>query len=132
MGAGLEIEGPDRGLAAMDTTARDAYRAQMDELRAELASAESAGDEQAAERATDELDALRRALAAAYGIGGRPRKTGSASERARQAVSKSIKLAITHCATVAPAVGLHLDRAIRTGTYCAYDPDPAVTPSWRL
>jgi hypothetical protein len=130
--AGLEIERSDPGLAALDDMARDAYRARMDELRAELASAETADDEQAAERATDELDALQRALAAAYGIGGRPREIGSASERARQAVSKSIKLAISHCAAVAPAVGLHLDRAVRTGTYCAYDPDPAGTPSWRL
>jgi hypothetical protein len=31
-----------------------------------------------------------------------------------------------------PPLGEHLDRTIRTGTYCAYLPDPRVPPVWKL
>jgi hypothetical protein len=31
-----------------------------------------------------------------------------------------------------PALGEHLGRTIRTGTYCAYWPDPRVPVAWKL
>ncbi len=127
--AGLRLDA-DPGLAALDGTARAAYRERITELRADLAAAEAAGDEGAAEQASDELDALRRELAAAYGLGDRARPAGSSSERARQAVTKALRLAIAQLVESAPDVGRHLERTVRTGTYCAYEPDPAATPVW--
>jgi hypothetical protein len=31
-----------------------------------------------------------------------------------------------------PQLGEHLSRTVRTGTYCAYSPDPHVPPGWRF
>jgi hypothetical protein len=31
-----------------------------------------------------------------------------------------------------PELGQHLARAVRTGVYCSYDPDPSALRSWCL
>jgi predicted ATPase len=31
-----------------------------------------------------------------------------------------------------PALGRHLAASVTTGTFCAYDPDPAALPGWQL
>lgn len=63
-------------------------------------------------------------LASAYGLAGRPRKTGDPGERARTAVTARIRDAIRRIERLHPELGKHLARSIRTGTSCAYDPDP--------
>jgi hypothetical protein len=47
---------------------------------------------------------------------------GTAPDRARKAVSARIRDAIRRIADVMPDLGAHLDRSIRTGTTCRYDP----------
>jgi hypothetical protein len=49
---------------------------------------------------------------------------GSAAERARASVTRAIRHAMARIRAHHPALGEHLDRTIRTGTYCAYLPDP--------
>jgi hypothetical protein len=61
-------------------------------------------------------------LAAATGLGGRPRQLGSDSERARLNVVRAIRSAIARIRDRAPAAAAHLDQAVRTGTRCSYSP----------
>jgi predicted ATPase len=65
---------------------------------------------------------FRRALAAAAGLGGRPRRLGAESERARLNVTRAIRSAIARIRDRAPATADHLDQAVRTGTRCSYSP----------
>jgi hypothetical protein len=53
-------------------------------------------------------------------------------EHARIAVTKRIKEAIRKIAAHHAALGYHLEAAIRTGVRCAYAPDPARPPLWRV
>ena len=116
----------------LDNDARRAYRDRLRELDVELGAAESAADDIRADRARWEIDALTRELTAAYGLAGRARPEGSAAERARQSVTKALREAIMRIDREDPALGQHLARAVRTGVYCSYDPDPSALRSWRL
>ena len=83
-----------------------------------------------AERLHDERDALLHELNQAIGPGGRPRRLGSESERARKAVTGRIRDSIARIAQLHPALAAHLDRAISTGTACRYAPGTPV--HWTL
>src|SRR5262249_59658547 len=78
----------------VDAKARAEYRRRLAELREEQAEAERCNDLGRSARASDEIDAIRRALAGAIGLGGRARRTGAAAERARLIVTKRIKAAV--------------------------------------
>ena len=52
------------------------------------------------------------------------------AERARQRISKAIKAAIQRIAQHDVALGYHLSTAIRTGTFCSYNPDPTQPICW--
>ena len=111
--------------ALIDDEARAAYRVRLRELQAELDEADAFNDPARGEAARLEMDALEAQLSAAFGLGGRPRPEGSAAERARQSVTKAIREATRRIAAEDSALGDHLDRSVRTGVYCVYDPDPS-------
>jgi tetratricopeptide (TPR) repeat protein len=115
----------DRGDAGevIDLRARDAYKARITELRSDLAEAEGWSDAARAARIRAELDTLTEQIAAAVGLGGRARRSGSAAERARITVQRRIRQAIKKIAVHDAELGRHLDAAIRTGTFCAYEPE---------
>ena len=69
-------------------------------------------------------------LSGALGLGGRSRQLGSAAERARSAVTWRIRNAIRKIASAHPRLGRHLENAIRTGTFCVYEPETPV--DWAL
>ena len=71
-------------------------------------------------------------VAAATGLGGRSRITGSAAEPARVAVRKSLAAAVTRIAQADPELGRLLRDTVRTGSTCCYDPDPARPVTWLL
>jgi len=50
-----------------------------------------------------------------------PELCGS-TERARVNVQRRLRDAIKRVTAQCPAAGRHLDRSVRTGTYCKYDP----------
>ena len=77
-------------------------------------------------------DYLVRELAGAFGLGGRYRVTGSASERARASVTRSLRYSIARIAEHHPQLADHLTRSVRTGTYCCYGPDPRMGLRWEL
>lgn len=69
-------------------------------------------------------------LAAAAGLGGRVRRLGDQSERARKTVTARIRDVIDRVERLHPALGAHLRASVTTGTYCSYSP-PAPT-AWEL
>ncbi len=109
--------------AILDSRARDAYKRRIADLREDLAEAERVADPARASRLGEELDMLVRQLAGAVGLGGRERRTGSAAERARITVQRRVREAIRKIAQHDEVLGQHLDWTVRTGTFCAYEPD---------
>ncbi len=83
-------------------------------------------------QAEAERDFLIRELSRAVGLSGRGRRAGSASERARVSVPRAVRHAMVRICKYDPPLGEHLERAIRTGTYCVYLPDSRVTGSWMI
>lgn len=106
----------------LDARARAAYRARIEELRSEIDVALEDDRLEAAERLHSELDQLVAQLAQAFGLGGRSRVTASAAERARLNVTRALRAALTKLADGVPGAGEVLDRRVRTGVYCAYEP----------
>jgi tetratricopeptide (TPR) repeat protein len=106
----------------LDREARDSYRARLEDLEEERREAEQFGDPVRARRAQEEIDFLAAELGRAVGLGGRDRKAGSASERARVTVQKRLREAIRKIGAQAPTLGRHLTMTVQTGTFCAYRP----------
>jgi len=126
--AGVPAEG-DAG-EVLDVAARTAYRRRLVDLEEEIEDAEAFGDTARAEKARTTRDLILAELAAAVGLGGRARRSGSASERARSAVTQRIRASIGRIEQVHPALGRHLRSSIRTGTFCSYEPSPQV--KWEI
>jgi non-specific serine/threonine protein kinase len=116
--------------AALDATARDAYRRRVEELRSVADEAESGSETERAARAREELEFIERELAAAYGLGGMARRLDDPVERARKAVSNRIRDAIARIEAEHATLGRHLRASIRTGTFCSYQPEQTV--SWEV
>jgi len=123
---------PDLGDAGtlLDATAKAAYKARLEELRAELEEAEGRNDPARAAKARVERDFLVDELARAVGLGGRDRRAASHAERARLNVTRAIRAAMANLARADPALGRHLAVTVRTGRYCAYTPDPRAPIAW--
>lgn len=122
----LELVGSheaDRGDAGevIDGKAMRAYRERAEVLRDELADAEERGDVERAERARSELEALATELARGSSIGGKPRRSESAVDRARSAVQRRIKDALDRIAEQDPELGTWLRRVVHTGNHCSFE-----------
>ena len=116
----------------LDPQARAAYRRRLEELQAELAESREVNDLGRMEALQEEMNFLTKELSQAVGIGGRVRKAGSIAERARVNVTKALKTAIKQIGKIHPQLGRHLQRTIRTGTYCAYVPGPNSSEIWQI
>jgi TolB-like protein/tetratricopeptide (TPR) repeat protein len=110
----------------LDERARRALTERARELQAEIDEADALNDRGRAERAREQLDQLVSTLSRALGLGGRPRRLGSAAERARTAVTWRIRNAIRKIAQTHPVLGRHLEHSVWTGTYCVYAPEKLV------
>jgi hypothetical protein len=130
--AGLAASlGGDSG-EVLDAQARAAYRRRLTELEEELEEARRFGDPERVAALESERDALVRELAGAFGLHGRPRRTGSPAERARVSVTRAIRAAVPRIREHSPELGEHLERTIHTGRFCSYTPDPRALVDWRL
>lgn len=114
----------------LDAQARAEYRRRLAELEEDLADAERCADLGRAEKARAERDFIATELAAALGLGGRPRRTGDPAERARKAVAGRIRLTIGRIDEEAPDLARHLANSVRTGTFCVYRPEVPI--GWTL
>ena len=114
----------------VDARAREQYRERAEDLQAEIEDARRANDPAREERARDELSEIADALEAAYGLGGRVRRAGDPAERARTAVAWRIRSALGKLEPEHGQLARHLRNAVRTGTYCVYEPETPVR--WEL
>lgn len=114
----------------LDDRARSEFRARVQAIDEDLEEARSFNDLGRAERLEQERDAIVQELAAATGLGGRSRKLKDPTERARKAVSARIRESIQRIAEAHPTAGEHLSAAVRTGAFCAYEPNIPV--AWQL
>jgi tetratricopeptide (TPR) repeat protein len=107
----------------LDAQARAAYRQRLQDLEAELAEATQWADAGRAARLREEIEFLGEELSSAYGLGGRVRKAADVGDRARKAVTSRIRESIDRIGKEHPALARHFANAIRTGTFCRYQPD---------
>jgi hypothetical protein len=117
---------------ALDAPAKQAYRRRLAEIEEDLEEARTLANSDRAAQAEAEREFLIRELARAVGLGGRDRRAASVSERARASVTKAIREAMARIREHNARLGEHLERAIRTGTYCAYLPDARVPVNWQF
>ena len=74
-----------------------------------------------------------RELELAVGLGGRDRAaSGSHAERARVNVTRAIRATLKRIAGYDARLGRELEAAIRTGTYCVYEPDARHSGRWSV
>lgn len=116
----------------LDAHAKQVYRRRLAEIEEDLDEARERSDLGRIAQAEAEREYLARELSRAVGLHGRDRRTGSAGERARVSVTRAIRQAIGRIAEHHPALGKHLEVAIRTGAYCMYQPDPRAAVTWQV
>jgi hypothetical protein len=129
--AGTLVDESDLGPTA-DRSALDAYRRRLADIDVELDRADQWADAGLADKLAGEREALLAEVAAATGLGGRPRPNGSSSERARVAVRKAVAAAIEALQAEDPVLVRHLSTHLRTGHSCIYQPDPDHPVTWHL
>jgi len=128
---GIETPTPHGGSdEVLDETARNEYRARLQAIEEDLEEAQSFNDLGRIQRLEEEHDAIFAELRAASGLGGRSRKLKDPGERARKAVTARIREGIQRIAEAHPAAGEHFAEAVRTGSFCCYEPKTAT--EWRL
>ena len=130
--AGPPVHGGESGIPLLDATARAAYRRRLAEIEDDIDDAHRMNDPERAVLAERDREYLIAELSSAVGLGGRGREVGASAERARTSVTRSIRYALDQLADVQPDLARHLDRCIRTGTYCSYDDDPVIPLTWHV
>lgn len=127
LGTGVVVLGNAAGAGVstqpmLDNVATRQYRHRLDQLNAEIDNLESRNERERAARARTERDWLLAELAGATCIGGRARRFPDNAERARIAVGKAIRRALTHIDQTDPVIGEHLRNSVHTGIHCSYQP----------
>ena len=130
--AGIHISSLGDAGELLDDQAKATYRRRLSDLREELEDAKELGKVERAQQLEAEVEALTRELSRAVGLGGRNRRAASASERARQSITKSIKAVLDKITQSDAMLGGILSRGIRTGTFCSYQPDPNLPIAWEF
>ena len=116
----------------LDVQAKTAYRLRIKDLTEELKEAKKSGNERRGIKVEKEIEALSTELARAVGLGGRDRRAASSAERARVNVTRTIRIAIGRIKDHHSGLAKYLDKTIRTGTFCSYQPDPERHIFWNL
>ena len=106
----------------LDREALRQYRKRLAELDEELDDAEAKHDAARHAKRSTERDALLKELARATGLSGKPRRSGSPTEKARLNVTRTIRHAITYLFTTLPELAAHMDESLVTGVSCCYVP----------
>ncbi|MFJ2023516.1 ATP-binding protein [Streptomyces sp. NPDC087897] len=118
------------GDPVLDDEAKRRYKEHLDRLDAEMDRAAARDDARQVEAYDRERRALLDELRTASGLGGRTRRLGDQTERARKTVTARIRDTLRKLDTLHPALAAHLTASVTTGTTCAYRPERA--PDWRL
>lgn len=107
----------------LDRTAVARFRERVAVLDRALDDADRAGDAERGDQVMRERDALLTELRTASGLGGRSRRLGDETERARKTVSARVRDALRRIEAAHPALGAHLRASVQLGTTCAYVSD---------
>jgi tetratricopeptide (TPR) repeat protein len=118
--------------AYLDSQAKNAYRRRLHQLREAMDDADAYGDQRRAEQIQAEIDALVAELARAIGLDGRDRRAACAAEKARVNVTRAVRTAISRIGQAHPCLGEHLDRHVKTGTFCSYQPGTDAGVAWAV
>jgi hypothetical protein len=105
----------------LDDRAKARYRSRLGELDGEIDKAVGFHDTHRAERLHAEREALVAERTAAAGLGGRDRRLGDETERARKTVAR-IHDALRRVDSVDPELAAHLRSTVSIGTVCRYAP----------
>lgn len=106
----------------LDEQARAAYQGRLRRIDVEIQDALDRGDDDQAAKLDEEREALLDELRRATGLGGRSRRLGDDTERARQAVTARIRDSLRRLRSLHPELAEHLDAAVSTGIRCRYQP----------
>jgi tetratricopeptide (TPR) repeat protein len=113
-----------------DTQARAIYRRRVKELRSELEEAEQFEDIGRIAKLQEEIHFLTNELQTAYSVGQHARRSNDSVEKVRKAVTNRIRAALAQIQKAHPVLWQHLFKAVRTGVFCAYQPETPI--SWRV
>ncbi len=106
----------------IDSVAKRTFTDRLAQLQEDIDDSESMNDLERATSLRRERDWLIDELTTATGLKGRMREFTGSDERARVAVSKAVKRAISRITEIDPVVGAHLDETVETGHRCCYRP----------
>ena len=107
----------------IDAAARAAYKQRLVDLEDDIETAERNSDLGRLAMLEAEKEFLVAELAAALGLGGRPRLVGDRVEKARKAVAMRIGTALKAIENGHPELARHLRNSVSTGRSCRYLPD---------
>ncbi len=113
----------EKGEKLFDAKAKKQYEKKLMELQADIREAEQRNDFSQLEKLQDEYDKLIEYLSQSLGIRGKIRESSNPVEKARSAVTWRIRSAIARIESYHPQLGAHLSNAIKTGSFCSYQPD---------
>ncbi|MFJ7326818.1 AAA family ATPase [Streptomyces cyaneofuscatus] len=129
-GAVVAAAGRLGGDPVLDEEAKRRYKEHLARLDAEIDRAAARDDTRQMEAYDRERQALLDQLRTAAGLGGRSRRLGDETERARKTVTARIRDTLRKLDSLHPELAAHLRESVTTGTTCAYRPGHA--PDWRL
>ncbi len=114
----------------IDDKAKKEYKSRLQDLREEISEAEHNNNLARVSELNIEYEELLAHLSSSLGLGGKSRKAGSATEKARSAVTWRIRNAIKKIEKAHPSLARHLSKSIRTGTTCSYSPETPI--NWEI
>ena len=120
----------EKGDIVFDQKAKTQYEKRIMSLQKSMQEAEKGQLFDTLEKLQDEYDSIIDHLSKSLGLKGRIRETGSPVEKARAAVTWRIRHAIARIEGHHPLLGAHLSNAIKTGTFCSYQPEREM--SWMV
>ena len=106
-----------------DEKARQSYQKRIHELQEEIQNAEESNDALQASELQKEYDQVIDHLRAAIGLKGKTRNASDPVEKVRSAVTWRIRNVISKLEKNHPGLARHLTLSIKTGTFCAYNPE---------
>jgi 7-cyano-7-deazaguanine synthase in queuosine biosynthesis len=109
-----------------DETTLTAVAGRVRELEQARNVALESDDEEHLKQIEEEMEKLRKYLASAQALAGRPRTFTTDDERARKAVSKNISRALGALQKVHPPLAAHLRESLSLGFVCTYRPVPSI------
>ncbi len=119
----FSLDGADDSGQVIDDKTRSHAIAKMKSLQELREDKLERGDDEGAAKAADEIDEIASYLTAAQGLNGKSRKMGGDFERVRLWIAVNITRVKQQIDKELPEMTAHLNRSLRIGTTCIYDPE---------